>query len=108
MREVDLDGPPGDEHPLADLGVRQSVRDQLHDTQLCGGEALPSSFGALALAPRATRPPDRVLQRELPALGMRLRAELGLQALTQLIELGLVVLPAGPAIEIVHRAVTGT
>jgi hypothetical protein len=104
---MDLDGAAGDEHPLANLRICQSLRDELHHPQLGWGEAFPASLGALALPSSAVRPSNRVLERELAPLGVRLGSELGLQPLPQLVELGLLVLPPRAAVEVLECAVAG-
>src|SRR4030095_6734594 len=94
---MDLDGAAGDEHPLANLRICQSFRDELHHPQLGWGEAFPASLGALALPSSAVRPADRVLERELAPLGVRLGSELGFQPLAPLLQLGRLLLPPAAA-----------
>src|SRR5262249_46544556 len=46
VREMGLHGPARDVQPLADLGVGQSLGDQVDHSLLAGGEALPAALRA--------------------------------------------------------------
>src|SRR5829696_7864868 len=55
MREMDLHRPAGDEHPLADLRVCETLGDELDHLQLRRGEAVPAALGTVPRAPGAAR-----------------------------------------------------
>src|SRR5262245_49820942 len=67
--EVCLDRRLRDEHPLPDLGVGESLGDELDHLQLGRGERLPAASRPLAGAARAARPFERVVNAELGAFG---------------------------------------
>jgi hypothetical protein len=53
-----LHGPAGDVQALADLGVGQSLGDQVHHGPLARGQALPAALGAAAADPAAAADAD--------------------------------------------------